>query len=277
MTWHYLDDNSEPCTYSPERAAASSQTCSLDTYPSALSKLMPTRDESCLHGSATDASRDSAYGMMLRRSPGMSGADGLMWYAGDSPVRTYLPPAEAQASEASDLDCGPSSRESLAKYNPATYSWKTAQCSLLGGLMSYSETFPRWGTMRDGELYPLPTLVRRTYGNEYGFFVGTPTASMSHRSEKFIRKMLQPQEFVKKFPKSGMWPTPTTHNAKECNAPAEATRNTPTLVNVAGGTLNPTWVEWLMGWPLGWTDLSVSATAKFREWQQQHGACLEMV
>ena len=24
-----------------------------------------------------------------------------------------------------------------------------------------------------------------------------------------------------------------------------------------GGALNPMWVEWLMGWPLGWTDLSV--------------------
>ena len=27
-----------------------------------------------------------------------------------------------------------------------------------------------------------------------------------------------------------------------------------------GGQLNPTWVEWLMGFPLGWTDLNVSET-----------------
>jgi hypothetical protein len=27
-----------------------------------------------------------------------------------------------------------------------------------------------------------------------------------------------------------------------------------------GGKLNPTWVEWLMGFPLGWTDLEESAT-----------------
>jgi hypothetical protein len=38
-----------------------------------------------------------------------------------------------------------------------------------------------------------------------------------------------------------------------------------------GGILNPPWVEWLMGWPLGWTDLKPLETAKFREWQQQHG------
>lgn len=30
----------------------------------------------------------------------------------------------------------------------------------------------------------------------------------------------------------------------------------------AGGSLNPTWVEWLMGWPLGWTDLKPLATGK---------------
>ena len=28
----------------------------------------------------------------------------------------------------------------------------------------------------------------------------------------------------------------------------------------AGGQLNPTWVEWLMGFPLGWTDLNASET-----------------
>ena len=27
-----------------------------------------------------------------------------------------------------------------------------------------------------------------------------------------------------------------------------------------GGTLNPTWVEWLMGYPSGWTDLNASET-----------------
>ena len=38
-----------------------------------------------------------------------------------------------------------------------------------------------------------------------------------------------------------------------------------------GGALNPTWVEWLMGWPLGWTDCGASATDRFREWCNAHG------
>ena len=38
-----------------------------------------------------------------------------------------------------------------------------------------------------------------------------------------------------------------------------------------GGQLNPTWVEWLMGWPLGWTDLRASAMDKFQQWRRSHG------
>ena len=33
--------------------------------------------------------------------------------------------------------------------------------------------------------------------------------------------------------------------------------------------LNPYWIEWLMGWPIGWTDLKPLATDKFRSWRQQ--------
>lgn len=34
--------------------------------------------------------------------------------------------------------------------------------------------------------------------------------------------------------------------------------------------LNPNWVEWLMGCPIGWTDLKPLGMDKFRSWQQQH-------
>lgn len=32
--------------------------------------------------------------------------------------------------------------------------------------------------------------------------------------------------------------------------------------------LNPNWVEWLMGWPIGYTDSKQLATDKFRSWRQ---------
>ena len=41
----------------------------------------------------------------------------------------------------------------------------------------------------------------------------------------------------------------------------------------AGGSLNPTWVEWLMGWKLGWTDLRPLAMDRRRCVPQAHGVC----
>ena len=39
------------------------------------------------------------------------------------------------------------------------------------------------------------------------------------------------------------------------------------------GQLNPSWVEWLMGWPIGWTDLKPLAMDKYRQWLHSHGKC----
>ena len=73
------------------------------------------------------------------------------------------------------------------------------------------------------------------------------------------------------------WPTPTVNDSKNCTLPPSQVKHD----NIhgallrdgekAGGALNPTWVEWLMGWPLGWTDLKPLATDKCRNAQQQHG------
>ena len=65
-----------------------------------------------------------------------------------------------------------------------------------------------------------------------------------------------------------MWPTPTVGDSKrpkvrhyECSAfpmlgGTVAARHPEDI----GGRLNPEWVEWLMGFPAGWTDLEASAT-----------------
>jgi hypothetical protein len=39
--------------------------------------------------------------------------------------------------------------------------------------------------------------------------------------------------------------------------------------------LNPRFVEWLMGFPIGWTALAPLETQSFRRWQQRHGDNLE--
>lgn len=37
--------------------------------------------------------------------------------------------------------------------------------------------------------------------------------------------------------------------------------------------LNPEWVEWLMGWPIGHTALEPLATDRYHEWLRQHSLC----
>jgi hypothetical protein len=53
-----------------------------------------------------------------------------------------------------------------------------------------------------------------------------------------------------------IFPTPTRDDAKNSNPPSQRTENgrhSDQLNVVAGGSLNPSWVEWLMGFPIGWT------------------------
>ncbi|MNR20025.1 hypothetical protein D3C85_1368460 [compost metagenome] len=38
-----------------------------------------------------------------------------------------------------------------------------------------------------------------------------------------------------------------------------------------GSMCLPEFEELVMGWPIGWTELTPFETDKFREWQQQHG------
>ena len=79
-----------------------------------------------------------------------------------------------------------------------------------------------------------------------------------------------------------MWPTPNASDADKWSHQSleeRIAKGQQVRLNTAvapqgglGGSLNPTWVEWLMGWPLGWTDLKPLETDKFRQWQHSHGA-----
>ena len=54
-----------------------------------------------------------------------------------------------------------------------------------------------------------------------------------------------------------LWPTPIERDWRSGKV-SEATmnKNSRPLSDEIGGSLNPTWVEWLMGYPEGWTDLN---------------------
>jgi len=67
------------------------------------------------------------------------------------------------------------------------------------------------------------------------------------------------------------WPTPCSGDYRSPNLnPSKNGQPEPTsghaLPAIVGGSLNPDWVELLMGWPKGWTDLEPVADAAIPGW-----------
>ena len=201
-----------------------------------------------------------------------STSDQLTLFAEDSrdPAKTSVSQEKAQELRDRGQDYGQSSPVLLANYDRVTQSWRTSQLCLEGGLAEFLETWPRSGMTRSGTSFLLPTLELHTEGTESGSWP-TPDAMVANLTED-LENWKGRRARVKAEKKNGngfgtplavavrLWPAPTRHNAKETNAPSESLRNTPTLAAQVGGYLNPTWVEWLMGFPLGWTALNPSET-----------------
>ena len=253
--------------YSRALVAAYSEGICLGGAPSAPSSGTPTQLVFSSHGKMTDFSRRSLSGMTCKPLTDADGEAVLTLFLADFPARTLAPPDEAQELTESDRDCGRTWQGSLAKYDPDSRSWKTPQCSLVAGLDVFWATWPQWGMMRDGVSWELKRPAHLTSDIESGSGlrgVPTPTVNGNHNNST-TGGGDGLSTWVKKFP------TPTAHNAKEGAYPAEYTRKTPSLASQDGGPLNPTWVEWLMGWPLGWTDLRPLETGKFQLWLDSHG------
>jgi hypothetical protein len=73
------------------------------------------------------------------------------------------------------------------------------------------------------------------------------------------------------------WPTPRANPAMAATitegADPDRYPNLETVVKkrdpgVVGGQLNPMWVEWLMGLPIGWTGSEPLATVSYQQWWQ---------
>lgn len=269
-------------SFSPGLVAAFSEATSLDTEPSARSSATPTPDQFYWPDKPMEHSRLSRFGMTSEPLTADRGEALLTWFRAASPAKMSASPAKAMDSMASDPASGARWRGSFAKWDPASCEWKTHQHSLLGGLVEFSETWPRWGSMRNGESSALPTPELRTSENESGSSAIYPTPCTVDGGAFFNRS---PSPGAAKRPtlgamaKHGLWPTPTSGNNHSGgrldewggSRSREAMRALVTPEELTG-PLSPTFPEWLMGWPIGWTDLKPLETARFREWLQQHGA-----
>lgn len=101
-----------------------------------------------------------------------------------------------------------------------------------------------------------------------------PEAPNKNANTKGPKNLLEVAET--KWMPSMMWPTPTARDGRN-RGPSEGNRKSPALNHVAtngnGGQLNPPWVEWLMGWPIGWAGLEPLERDRFLSWLRQHGIC----
>lgn len=186
---------------------------------------------------------------------------GLMFCAADSLVRTSAQPEPARALRVNAPAYGVNMLASFASFDPASSSWKTSQLSLVADLETYSETWPRSGTMRGGIAFQLPPLAPLTRETASGLL---PTPEASNTKALAMRSAgRSPRNFLKPLPPS-IWATPTAH--PRTHTPRKV-HHGQQLANQVGGSLNPMWIEWLMGFPLGWTACMVSAmpsSQKFR-------------
>lgn len=286
MSWHYLQG----------QEVESWEGDCLDGAPSALSSLIPTPEASCLPDRRTDVLTDSQSGMTCGLLTERDGAEPSKSSAADFPARTSAQPEREQGLWELGPVCGGKWHELSVRFDLTVCSWKTAR-SLFPEVLPWSSVIlPRWGMMRAGECWerimselPIndivcglwPTSVadgnRATNyaqgGTSLGYAVRnwpTPTAHGNHNRKGASKTSGDGlATAVKK------WATPTCHDRKGQSG-AKRGRNAQggaCLTQQVGGTLNPMWVEWLMGWPIGWTDCEPLETDKFQQWLRSHGAC----
>lgn len=250
MSWHILKVcESLPCSQGQEEV--SSEAICWDGEQFVPSSGPTTLGGYCLPDSETGCCLDSRFGMMSKHSTETPGEGESMSSQADFLARTFPQPEKAQESMGQGRECGSTWLGSFARFDPNSSSWRTPQCSLLEGLDVFSETWPRWGTMRNGERWELSTLAPRTDEIESGSLPGDGRLWMTPKAS------------------DGVFATPSTTGRTRRMSTHLGTQMKFSVAE-NGGRPNPDWIEWLMAWPIGWTELKPLETGKFQQWQQQH-------
>lgn len=219
-----------------------------DGTQSAPSSSHPTPQAYCAPDKMTDFSRPSRFGMTFAPLTEVPGGDVLTWCLADSLARTSARPGKVPESTAREVDCGQRWQESSVRFDPSTHSWKTHRTLFDSDLPECSVTLPAWGMTLGGVVFQRAPLVRHKPGRG-----------------------------------SGLLPTLTASDAKGARngtakgrTPASGLTMTDWLwLNIGQGMLHPESAEWMMLWPVGWTELQPSATDKCRRALPLLGESLE--
>lgn len=322
MSWHF----------SRALVEEYSQGTSSDGGQSAQSNMNPMPLLYSSSDKMTEFCSRSRSGMTCEPLTESLGEELLKWF-----LEGFLAPTSVQQdvepeSQAKPPASGKKWHGSFAKFDRATSSWKIPHCLPLVGSMSFSATWPRWGSMRNGACMAQPMPEPRTKGTGSGLWPSPK--SRDGQPEGFSAGMRRDSPNLSTVVRApDLWPTPTVHgnyNRKESSKnsgdglatavklyPTPTSSNTkavhmrgadkgkkreprtyfptPTAVTAPGGAalckwggagsreklkqimtpaeingaLNPDWVEWLMGWPIGWTSLGPLNPEAFRAWQRE--------
>jgi hypothetical protein len=214
---------------------------SLAGQPGAQLSVMPTPHKFLHNGKTMESSDHSRFGLTSRVLTVDLGEAVLTSYLLAFPARTSARQEKAPDSMASVAASGAKRSGSFAKLSQDGRSWKTAQCSLLEDSDESLQTWPRWGSMRNGECWERPVSGPHTIACESGFSLLTPSGCRSGKNHVGGR-------------------------LDEWGGKSNPWRGTD-----IGKTSSPAFEEWVMGWPEQWTALTQYETAKFQEWSKLHG------
>ena len=155
--------------------------------------------------------------------------------------------------------------------------WSSTQCYL---------TWKVAATKRSRLKFQLAPLVPRIGGSECGLWPtpnsqgGTGYMSGSNRdtwrlalegAARMSPRGFPPEIAAEKFRGKGqnaaaqMWSTPKEQDSRHAAWDRGKSNLGEEVAQIHGGQLNPTWVEWLMGFPLGWTALEPSEMPSSRK------------
>ena len=268
--WSYL-----PYTFSLEPEAGCSQMSCLDSDRSEPSSVTTTAVECCSTDRLTGAYLDFLFGTtsvpleQITRKPETISTDSKQSVtdsvsAADFPAKILARRDEKQASPAHAPACGKNMPELLARLDRSTCTWKTPPTLLGEGLTLSVQTYPTWGIILRGALYPLRALERGILDADFGGLqcemIPTPTM---HNHKQAVRLATLSLNSLDLLNYCNLYPTACIHGLSGGTGAVQRLRTLKhltdaekrSLVSGNGGKLNPDWVEWLMGWQIGWTRL----------------------
>ena len=202
-----------------------------DGEQSAQSNGNPIQLAYCAPDKMMAFSRLSRFGMTYKPLTADRGKELLMSYLAAFHAKTSALQGKAQALTEPDQECGPTWRASLAKFDPDSYSWKTAQLSLLGDSELSSVIWPRSGMTVDGQCWELPTLERRISATDSGLWP-TPTVCGNYN-----RKGASATSGDGLATAVQRWPTPTVNDSKNLGGGGQPNETPFTWTKHDGATL----------------------------------------